>query len=56
MNLFYKGASLRSKDDIKSWYVHYLELGYGLGFNIGEIKQAYFDKNKINFNRQENNY
>jgi dimeric dUTPase (all-alpha-NTP-PPase superfamily) len=56
MNLFYKGTSLHSKDDIKSWYVDYLELGYGLGFSIDEIKKAYFNKNKINFNRQENNY
>jgi dimeric dUTPase (all-alpha-NTP-PPase superfamily) len=31
-------------------------LGYGLGFNIDEIKTAYFKKNKINHQRQENNY
>jgi dimeric dUTPase (all-alpha-NTP-PPase superfamily) len=56
MKLFNDGNQLESKIGIKKWYEDYLTLGYGLGFNINEIKQAYFSKNKINFDRQENNY
>jgi dimeric dUTPase (all-alpha-NTP-PPase superfamily) len=56
LKLFNDGDKLNSKSGIIKWYEDYLSLGYGLGFNIDEIKQAYFSKNKINFDRQENNY
>jgi dimeric dUTPase (all-alpha-NTP-PPase superfamily) len=31
-------------------------LGYQLGFKIDDIINGYFAKNKINFDRQANNY
>ncbi len=34
----------------------YLGLGYRLGFTWEQIEQAYFDKNKVNHERQENGY
>lgn len=34
----------------------FLGLGKSLGFTWDQIEQAYYDKNKINFERQENGY
>ncbi|MGF9978694.1 dUTP diphosphatase [Viridibacillus arvi] len=33
-----------------------LQLGHKLGFNESQIEQAYYDKNKINFERQKRGY
>lgn len=55
-NLFVTSNELIDKQGIINWYQKYLELGYKLGFNVNEIKQAYLLKNKINFERQLNNY
>ncbi|MBH0159084.1 dUTP diphosphatase [Fictibacillus sp. 5RED26] len=46
---------------IKSFYYgvlfnHYLALGKSLGFTTKEIESAYFEKNKVNFQRQEDGY
>ena len=35
---------------------HYLGLGELLGFTEEQIEQAYYDKNKVNHERQENGY
>lgn len=35
---------------------NFLSLGEMLGFTWEEIEQAYYDKNKINHQRQENGY
>jgi len=50
-----------TKEEMKSKYINLLEgllgLGiYGLGFTWEQIEQAYYDKNKINHERQDNNY
>lgn len=34
----------------------FLGLGMELGFTLEEIEQAYYNKNKVNFERQENGY
>lgn len=34
----------------------YLQLAILLGINHGEIEQAYFHKNEVNYQRQQNNY
>ncbi|ASN69165.1 putative dUTPase [uncultured Caudovirales phage] len=34
----------------------YIELGFMLGFTWEQIEQAYFEKNKVNHERQENGY
>lgn len=47
---------LNTIPEIMSWYRNYLILGVKLGFNISEILESYINKNKINFQRQENNY
>lgn len=54
--LFNMSKNLSNSSDIINWYQEYLVLGYGLGFNIEDIKKAYFEKNKVNYQRQENNY
>jgi len=51
-------------DDAKNfayeYYPHilqwFLELGYLLGFTWEQVEQAYYDKNKVNFERQEQGY
>lgn len=51
-------------DDTKSVAIEYypyafqwfLELGWLLGMKWEQIEQAYYDKNKVNFERQENGY
>jgi dimeric dUTPase (all-alpha-NTP-PPase superfamily) len=35
---------------------HYLALGKALGFTSKQIEAAYFEKNKVNFKRQEEGY
>jgi dimeric dUTPase (all-alpha-NTP-PPase superfamily) len=54
--LFRSMEILNTPDGIKEWFTNYLLLGYQLGFTYGEIYQAYFEKNQINFKRQEENY
>jgi dimeric dUTPase (all-alpha-NTP-PPase superfamily) len=49
-------VNINNKTVIKRWLKQYIILGYNLGFNINDIRQAYFAKNKINFDRQNNNY
>ncbi|MDR2636474.1 MAG: dUTP diphosphatase [Mycoplasmataceae bacterium] len=41
---------------IKKFYKKYLEFGYGLGYTIEDIKNAYDKKNLINHTRQDNKY
>src|SRR5690625_684916 len=50
-----------TKKEMKAKYIHLLEgllgLGiYGLGFTWKEIEQAYYEKNKINHERQTDGY
>lgn len=37
-------------------FQHYIGLGEMLGFSWDQIEQAYFDKNKVNHERQDNGY
>jgi dimeric dUTPase (all-alpha-NTP-PPase superfamily) len=54
--LFSRMASLNDPTGIKEWFKDYLVLGYHLGFTYEDIYKAYFEKNQINFKRQEENY
>ena len=44
------------KDSYKELFDHYLLFGEKLGFTQEEIENAYMDKNKINYERQEQGY
>ena len=45
-----------SQADYNGMFRSYLELGRKLGFTEAEIEQAYFSKNEVNYERQQNNY
>ena len=47
---------LDTQEKIKEWYKKYLILGIKFGLTTKEIVDSYINKNKINFERQENNY
>ncbi|AIV03497.1 dimeric dUTPase [Candidatus Malacoplasma girerdii] len=55
-SLYQQMGYLYDCEHIKTFYEQYLSLGYALGFNIDEIKEAYLAKNQINHDRQNNNY
>lgn len=44
------------KDSYKELFDHYLLFGEKLGFTQEEIENAYMDKNKVNYERQEQGY
>ncbi|CEG28155.1 dUTP diphosphatase [Bacillus sp. B-jedd] len=46
----------RSEADYYEVFQSYLELGSKLGFTEADIEQAYFRKNEVNYERQQNNY
>ncbi|WP_160722113.1 dUTP diphosphatase [Bacillus sp. USDA818B3_A] len=46
----------RAFTDYKKLFEAYLTLSTVLGFTGGEIEQAYFAKNEVNYQRQQNNY
>ncbi|MFK9091229.1 dUTP diphosphatase [Bacillus salipaludis] len=46
----------RSLEDYKRIVESYFQLASLLGFKNEEIEQAYFDKNEVNYQRQQNNY
>ncbi len=46
----------RSLDDYINLFVSYLGLASLLGFINEEIERAYFHKNEVNYQRQQNNY
>ena len=43
-------------DEYTEMFKAFLGLGELLGFTDGQIEQAYYDKNKVNFKRQEQGY
>ena len=55
-NLFKSTSDLNDQKSIVSWYKQYIKLGYALGFEFNDIKQAYQKKNLINHQRQDNKY
>ncbi|WP_054861437.1 MULTISPECIES: dUTP diphosphatase [Gracilibacillus] len=46
----------RSKQAFNQLFYVYLQLGKNLGFTQGDIKSAYIEKNKVNFERQNQGY
>ncbi|MFJ7727173.1 dUTP diphosphatase [Neobacillus sp. NPDC097160] len=46
----------RSLEDYRRIVESYFQLASLLGFKNEEIEQAYFDKNEVNYQRQQNNY
>jgi dimeric dUTPase (all-alpha-NTP-PPase superfamily) len=54
--LFSGMETLNNANGIKEWFKNYLILGYQLGFTFRDIHKAYFEKNQINFKRQQENY
>ncbi|ETT84192.1 dUTP diphosphatase [Viridibacillus sp. FSL R5-0477] len=48
-----KSVAWESYHYVLQWF---LELGWLLGFTWEQIEQAYYDKNKINFERQKSGY
>ena len=53
ISLFQKSKGLA---DYKKVVSSFLELATLLGFTYGEIERAYFHKNEVNYQRQQNNY
>lgn len=56
IQLFKEAAEINSANQAQAWYCKYLQFGLNMGFSIDEIQNAYDAKNKINHQRQENNY
>ncbi|MDN3018432.1 dUTP diphosphatase [Paenibacillus sp. BSR1-1] len=56
----YAGVSMfqtsKSIHDYVGLLEEYLELGFLLGITSEEMEQAYFHKNEVNYQRQQNNY
>ncbi|MGG3469691.1 dUTP diphosphatase [Neobacillus pocheonensis] len=56
----YEGISLfqtsKSFEDYKTLFEAYLKLASLLGISYEEMEQAYFHKNEVNYQRQQNNY
>ncbi|MEH7332643.1 dUTP diphosphatase [Neobacillus drentensis] len=56
----YAGVSVfqtsKSIHDYVRLFEEYLELGFLLGITSEEMEQAYFHKNEVNYQRQQNNY
>jgi dimeric dUTPase (all-alpha-NTP-PPase superfamily) len=46
----------REFDDYKKVFEAYLQLAAMLEFTSAEIEKAYFEKNEVNYQRQQNNY
>ncbi|WP_223591051.1 dUTP diphosphatase [Neobacillus bataviensis] len=46
----------KSIHDFVGLFEAYLELGFLLGITSEEMEQAYFHKNEVNYQRQQNNY
>jgi len=46
----------RNLEDYVSLFESYLQLGTLLGISSTEMEQAYFRKNEVNYQRQQNNY
>lgn len=44
------------KENYKLWIGHFVSLGKKLGFTWEQVEQAYYQKNEINHERQDNGY
>lgn len=59
-NLVYEKINQLKKEptvlNYKELFTTFLRLGEVLGFQEEDIQQAYFEKNKVNFTRQDTNY
>lgn len=56
ISLLNNAALIDSPSKAKMWYSKYLTFGLKMGFSITEILKSYDAKNKINHQRQDNNY
>lgn len=56
LDLSHSIKKINTKKSIIKWYKNYLILGIKLGFTINEIVDSYIEKNRVNFQRQENKY
>lgn len=54
--LFRKTCNINTAWKARYWYMNYLKFGFRLGFSMEEIINAYEKKNKVNHDRQKNNY
>ncbi|MGP4041636.1 dUTP diphosphatase [Gracilibacillus sp. D59] len=57
--VFHSITDLKEKQTVEAYkqvFDTYLKLGEKLGFTANDIKKAYVDKNKINFDRQNQGY
>lgn len=46
----------KSLDAYKELFLQYITLGDMLGFSMEEVEQAYFNKNEVNYKRQQEGY
>lgn len=46
----------RNQENYKNLFISFIQLGNLLGFSEHEVQQAYYDKNKVNFQRQDDGY
>lgn len=51
-----KACNINQPYKARSFYMNFLKFGFRLGFSMQEILDAYEAKNKINIQRQEENY
>lgn len=50
------GFLLLDNTDYKTLFNNYLNIGQRLGFTLEEIEAAYYEKNKVNHDRQDSGY
>lgn len=56
LNLNYQCHQLRNRQEFQSWFLSFLSLSYAFGFTQEEIVAVYYQKNQINFQRQDQKY
>ncbi|MFD2991879.1 dUTP diphosphatase [Fictibacillus nanhaiensis] len=56
LTLYHAGAKSLSSKEFQSFFDTFLGLGVKLGFSFEEIEGAYFEKNRVNHERQDTGY
>lgn len=56
LNLNYQCHQLSNRQEFESWFLSFLSLSYAFGFTQEEIVAVYYQKNQVNFQRQNQKY
>lgn len=56
LKLYSTASELNTKENLTNWLADYITLGFKLGYSLEQLKGAYLNKLKVNYDRQKNNY